>query len=391
MRILVISPTPTHPTLAGNCIRILNLLETLQQLSHEVHFLHVSYSPGDTEAMQRHWGKCFHAYNYKKPWRKYRFHGIPIPDRVSRKIVQHGWLTQTIDQFYDEQLNQLLRDLHGAFQFDVVMVEYVFFSAALDVFPNSVHKLIDTHDIYTDRHTMLKRNGMQVDWFFTNQAEEQKGLQRADMVIAIQDHEQAMLTQILQGSRPVVTVGHFLQPNPQATPHRLQTMLLVGSNNAINTQYFQQFINECWCNLHAQYPTLRLKIVGGVCSQLKPAPGIELLGFVDDLSQAYAAADLVINPLLSGTGLKIKSLEALSFGRALVTTPAGIEGLEPASGQAAVIVENFTAMRDAIEELINDVPRLIEMSHAANELTEQYINKQLASLELAITPPNHAA
>lgn len=384
MRILIVSPTPTHPTNAGNCARIVNLIEALQGLGHEVHFLHVTYTKGNPDAMRAHWGNCFHQYNYQKPWRKYHWHGIPIPDRISRKILNRGWLHQYIDQHYDFGLDAHLRELQQTNKFDAVIVEYVFFSAALNVFPESVHKLIDTHDVYTERHRMLSQNRMQVEWFFTSAPEECKGLQRAHAVLAIQDEENKKLAQILKHSRPVFTVGHFLKPSPQAPTKQLKTLLMVGSGNSLNARYFQRFIDESWRPLHTEHPTLRLNIVGSVCRILTPAPGVELLGFVEDLEHAYAAADLVVNPLQSGTGLKIKSLEALSYGRGLLTTNVGLEGLEDAIDHGACLASSFREMAEAIAQLVSTPERLDAMSQAAGEYATRYQAKQLKALQTAL-------
>ncbi|WP_309397968.1 glycosyltransferase [Cerasicoccus maritimus] len=384
MRFLIISPTPTHPVSAGNCMRIVNLIHALQELGHDVHFLHVTYTQGEPDAMRACWGKNFHEYHYRKPWQKYHWHGIPIPDRISRKILNFGWLHQRIDQMYDHGLDDHLLALQEEHSFDAVMVEYVFFSAALNVFPETVHKLIDTHDVYTDRHLMLSQNNMRVEWFFTIESEERKGLKRAHTVLAIQDEENRKLRQILKHSRPVFTVGHFLPPSPQAPPSQLKTLMIIGSGNSLNIRYFQEFIDNCWNPIFSKHPELRLKIVGSVCQNLKRTPGVELLGFVEKIEQTYADSDLVINPLLTGTGLKIKSLEAISYGRALLTTPIGLEGLEDADGKCAMLATTFKEMAQAIEQLLSTPQRLSAMSQAAAEYAGQYQTKQIQALQTAL-------
>ena len=55
--------------------------------------------------------------------------------------------------------------------------------------------------------------------------------------------------------------------------------------------------------------------------------GVEVAGYVPDLADEYAAARVVINPAVAGTGLKIKTLEALAYLRPLVAWPNGVDGL----------------------------------------------------------------
>ena len=56
------------------------------------------------------------------------------------------------------------------------------------------------------------------------------------------------------------------------------------------------------------------------------------IGFVDDLESLYNDSKIVINPIFEGTGLSIKLHEALAAGRAVVSTPIGCRGIDPASG-----------------------------------------------------------
>lgn len=385
MRILVISPVPTHPTQAGNCVRILNLIQVLEELGHDIHFLHVTYQAGNSAAMLSCFGNRFHSYNYQRPWRKYRFLGLPIPDRISRHIVNWGWLSQHIDQFYDFGLDEYIHELHKKYDYSVAIVEYVFFSAALNALPSTVHKLIDTHDVYTNRHHLLRRSGLAVDWFFTTKREEAKGLLRADCILAIQNEEQKTLESIIQNKRPVNTVGHFLKPVQLPTPVKLKTVLIVGSNNPLNVRYTQSFIDSCWKKFVEGHSECELIIAGGVCSQLGSSINCRLLGFVHDLEEAYTKADLVVNPLLTGTGLKIKSLEALSHGKVLLAASAGLEGLHSAVGKAAILADGFIEMRNELTRLANNPHQLHDMSHAAIRFAKEYQQQQIAALNAAIS------
>lgn len=384
MRVLLISPVPTHPTNAGNCIRILNLMKALETLGHEPHFLHTTFQRGDHHAMRAAFNDRFHEHEYRKPWRRYRLCGIPLPHRVAHHMDYRGWLTQRIDHFYDPTLNESVKQLHAHYQFEAVMVEYVFFSKALDALPTNVRKLIDTHDVYTDRHKLLRKNGMTVDWFFTSRIEECKGLRRADTVIAIQDTEQKTLSDIVNAERQVVTVGHFVKPQAAPLPQRLKKILMVGSNNPLNVCYFQQFIDDCWKPFSKKHPDCELMIGGGVGSEIEPIDQVRILGYVENLSAVYAQSDLVVNPLLTGTGLKIKSLEALAYGRALLSTPAGLEGLSNAIGHGAMQADDFDAMQAALEEFYHNHAKLREYCSAAGSFALQYEREQYHALQQAI-------
>ena len=68
-------------------------------------------------------------------------------------------------------------------------------------------------------------------------------------------------------------------------------------------------------------PHAELAIAGSICEALSGHKDVVLMGMLDDLSTAYESAAIVVNPMQFGTGLKIKSLEAMSYSKPLVTTP----------------------------------------------------------------------
>jgi hypothetical protein len=69
--------------------------------------------------------------------------------------------------------------------------------------------------------------------------------------------------------------------------------------------------------------------------------GVVRLGSVDDLTALYRKARVVINPAVAGTGLKIKTLEALCHLRPIVTWPSGSEGLDPALAALCITTHDW--------------------------------------------------
>ena len=98
----------------------------------------------------------------------------------------------------------------------------------------------------------------------------------------------------------------------------------------MNARGLRDFLRFCWPSIVSAVPGARLLVAGKVCSTVRrPLQNVELLGAVEDLSELYRQAKVVINPAIAGTGLKIKTLEALSYQRPIVTWPTGADGLHP--------------------------------------------------------------
>src|SRR6202011_2414440 len=81
-------------------------------------------------------------------------------------------------------------------------------------------------------------------------------------------------------------------------------------------------------------------------------PGIEVEDFVADVRLAYERAAVVVAPLLASAGTNIKIMEAMAMGKAIVSTPAGINGLDLSAGHDVVVVKTGAEMAEAIRGLL---------------------------------------
>jgi len=387
MRILIITPVPTHPLGSGNAQRILSKERQLTRLGHEVHLAFIPFQQGNMPAMQAHWGNRLTTLPYEKPWKKLRVAGMPVPDRIGVKLTGGGHSIMAIDHHFNEATLDDLRALFDRLQPATAMVEYVFFSRALDAAPPGVHRVVETHDVFSSRHKKFLEAGLHPEWFFTNESEERKGLLRADAIIAIQENEARELRRIAQDARPVYSVSHLSAPTPLPPPDQCASLLYIGSNNTINAQAVRWFLDKVWPLVLAEAPELTFKIAGGVSELEHPTSQVERLGFIDDAAQAYVSSDVVVNPAQTGSGLSIKSIEALYYARPLVTTQAGAMGLPPnPENEAYRLAESAEAMAKAIISLAKKPDQLRAMSLAAATLSQRAFEQSVAELSRAIQP-----
>jgi glycosyltransferase involved in cell wall biosynthesis len=100
-------------------------------------------------------------------------------------------------------------------------------------------------------------------------------------------------------------------------------------------------------------------------------PGIEVEEFVADVRPAYARAEIVVVPLVSSAGTNIKVLEALSMGKAIVTTTKGINGLELISGDAVLVADTPEEFAGAIADLIQQQDRRKQLELRARQVAEE--------------------
>ena len=381
-KLLVISPTPTHPNYAGSRARIQTLLLNLQQLGYEVHLLHIEREKGDAGAMREAWGEHYHVLPYslkrESTIRRYR-------RRLLRRLgSDNGW-RHDIDAIWDKTNEQAIRKLQDQHRFDIVVVEYVFFSRALQLFDDGVLKVLDTHDVFTDRHKLYQARGERPQWFSTSAKDEGRALDRADVVLAIQSSE-ADYFRSLSGTH-VSIVGHTVDVETIPSREQAPRLLYIGSRNPINVRSLDWFISEIFPAVRDEQPNVELVVVGNIANDIAASPGVRKVGIIENLRDAYTLADIVVNPMLFGTGLKIKSLEAMAFGKALVTTGVGAAGLEDEIGDAYVCEDEPANQVREILRLLRDVDSLKATQRSAQAYVQAWNDDTLSNLRAALTEP----
>ncbi|MGG5809502.1 glycosyltransferase [Falsiroseomonas sp. CW058] len=328
MRILVVSPTPSHPQDAGNRARIHALLAGLKAAGHAVHLCLLTReapSLAALGAMRAAWDEV-----------------VEVPHDRARERRSLGALNAIDDWIMPEAEAAFAALAARDPGFDLVLVEYVFLSRALEFFHDGVAKVIDTHDVFAGRAEALEALGLENRFFATTAAEEARGLDRAGLVLAIQAEEAATLRGRTRA--PVLTLGHLpadpRPPLPPRAPDGWVAIGYLGSANPLNTRALGRFLAALDpAGLAAMGG--EVVVAGAAGRDLRPGAGLRLLGPVEDADALLAAVDLVVNPHEGGTGLKIKTVEALARGRPVIGTVEAFAGL-PA--EAA-----FHAARDAAE------------------------------------------
>ena len=150
-----------------------------------------------------------------------------------------------------------------------------------------------------------------------------------------------------------------------------------GMNDVYNREAVNHFASAILPRIRSQVPQFRWRVVGRDPPKLlvdlaaDPNSRVELAGFVDDLRREYADAAIVVVPLTSGGGTKLKVLEAMAMGRAVVTTPIGAEGITVRDGVEMEIADTTEAFSRKTVELLLNPQRAAHMAAAARALAER--------------------
>lgn len=326
MKILIVSDIPTKPITTGARKIINSYIELFKSWGHEVHFLMINkynmrrnYRINIKKAIaetRKEWGDFYHQYDYSLCENVYTNLNI-----ISDKLFHNGY--RKCDDIYPMGLNKEISRLDKIYHFDALLVNYFYLSKALDALPIK-RKALFTHDSFSMHE---KSQNHQAVYYLAKQ-EEQKALSRANYIFAMQNVEAGYFKSLSPHSIVLINYSNYKYHIQSITGNN--NILYLASGTKINLQGIQWFIKEILPLIKQYYPKVRLLIGGEICNLLqeyKTCETIKLMGRVNSLDLFYSLGDIAINPCQLGTGLKIKTFEAISYDKVTLSHPNGLIGI----------------------------------------------------------------
>jgi glycosyltransferase involved in cell wall biosynthesis len=282
-------------------------------------------------------------------------------------------------------LDRLLRSR----RFDVVNVEFPYLGhLRLRQAPAGAATpavVVDSHEIAHELVRQLGRGAglgralyAGLDWRKLRR-EELAAYRSADGVAVCSVADQERILRELPGIRTVVVpnaadVEHYRPRAGDPAPDG-RTVLFFGLLSTLpNVDGIRWFVQEIWPRITRVRPDARLKILGkGAPPEVRAlaAPGIEVVGFVEDLRPHLASAAAVAVPLRLGGGTRLKIVEAMAMARPVVSTTLGAEGIEARPGGEILVADEPEAFAGAVVQLLQDEASGARLGSAARRLAEE--------------------
>lgn len=367
MKILVVSTVQSHPTSSGSAKFISSYTSLLKNLGNEVYFLHVPLVYKDTkeseqgvEESRKFWGNNYFSFR------------MSLLNKITEKI--RDWFYKkfcnyyaSCDTHYVWGLDRYVNKLDSKYHFDACLVNYYWLSK-LNTKINIPKRGIITHDSFT--YNNLRNNVKSNLNLMPN--EEAKALQRCPYIFAMQEDEKILFQRLSPKSKVLVNYCLYEFHNqPVVGNHNL---VFLSSAFVLNINGLNWFLNDIFPSIINKYPDCRLIIGGGICnvvSELSKHPNIDLIGYVDDAEDLYKQGDVAINPTYQGTGLKIKTFEAVSYNKVTMAHPHSITGIYKKSNSPVFTSVNPDEWLHFLDKIWGD-SRNIEAIREHNNI---YINE----------------
>ena len=372
MKILFFYPENPSASIQGNNARAFALLQYFKSKNHKIDYVGIaskSFSEVDLESIKKaDLIENGFLLREDKPISKtlsYLF-TYAIPNKLKGRI-------RDFDRTrfgHKEQFLKILKDN----QYDYIIISYAYWAELIreNKYLKNAKLIIDTHDFLTSQFQNQKR--FNLGKYFNKEIELLNLFQK---VWVISSDENYVFSQFV--SSEVITIPHALQAKFQLNSAKKYDLVYVASSNEHNVKSVKWFFEEVYPKLNHN---LSICVVGKINDHIPELPNVTKMHFVEDLNRVYSESRVAICPMLSGSGLKIKVVEALSFGLPVVCNPRGIDGLINKTNNGCLVTEDATTFSKYIEQLLTDKSFYQQQQTLSENFFVNYLSVESVYLEL---------
>jgi O-antigen biosynthesis protein len=369
LRVLFVSPYPIEPPVHGGAVFMKLSVESLAAMA-DVHLCSMVDSVEQLPAQQRLNEVCASTtFHVRKPM---------------LNIRPSSLLPHAVREFADDDFAWAIHRVIYEQQIDVVQIEYTMMAQYAGAFRHLPCMLFE-HDIYFQSIARGLRQEAEL-WTKLHHIHEYlralryelRVLSRATRVQVCSRENADYLASFLPRLKPRIDADcrtgiRLDQYRFSLRPREAETMLFIGSfRHAPNVDGLRWFITVVLPRVTAMKPNAQLVVVGAdrppALASLLNHPNVRMTGFVTDIREPLSKYAVFVCPILSGSGVRVKLLEAFASGIPAVSTRIGAEGLADMNG-------DFCELADSPDEFARAVVNLFEDQERAGALAARARHK----------------
>lgn len=405
MKLLVIGNRVPWPLHDGGAIATYGMLRSLAENGAEVHFFTFNTKKhfAESATIEKYFGFC-----------KVYTHPLDAGVNVGSALLNLALGgSYHMERYDDAQAALALGDLMDAEGFDSILVEGLYsvpvYLRAVSARRYSTPAAYRAHNLEYQiwaRLATATQNPVK-KWYLSLQAKrlqhyEHRAWQQFPAIVPIVQTDAQAIQQFLQQSepqQPVLAPGthiskikiHTYQPGiaierPFAFIHKPLSLFHIGSMEwQANEQGVLWFLQKVWPLLLVKYPQAQFHLAGKGLQKNDPRffqTGVVNHGEVPDAEDFMHAHGLMIVPIQAGSGIRIKTLEAMALGVPVVSTYVGAQGLAVEHGRELMLADQPADFAQAIANLLANPAIAQQQTTAARAYVEQYHNLKRNTAEL---------
>ena len=357
MRVLYISNKPIFPTIDGGCVAMENFLNCLLHANLKVKHLYI-----ETD--------------------KHPFIKDAYPADISEKITPEGCFINTevrvskaipslfkkgsynIDRFYDRTMEQLIVKTLKSEQFDCIILESLFLTPyTASIKKNTKSKLfVRTHNVESLLWKSFAENtrfGLKKKYLEKLakdlHSHEILTLNNVDGILGISEDDLVAFKQ-LGVQTPFVHIPVAISVDKEQSENGNMLFHLGAMNWQPNIEAVEELI-ELFKELRETNRDLELHIGGSKSKEVVKedrANGVYVDGFIEDLNEFAHTNGILVSPIRSGSGIRIKILEMMAIGIPVITTTLGALGIDHEEAKCLITANTKEELLKACQQLIDN-------------------------------------
>lgn len=342
MKVLLLQSKPFLPVVDGGNEASRALTKELLELNYEMEILTFS---SEKHPFQR---KEFEG----KEWTKLTINNIPINLQTNVSGALSAMLkgnSYNLSRFTHSDWIKKIQDMET--NFDLVIIDSLYAGQEIELIKRKFSKaksVFRTHNveshlwrIQADNETsFLRKKYLEI---LANQLEkrEKKILHQVDLILSISEIDRNMFHN--WGMKNIHLLPYFPDISDSIPESISPDFFFIGSMNwQPNILAHDDLVNSILPKLFELNKEMKMRFAGGHQDQLNKSDSsqIEYHGFIDDKVKFMKESGILLAPIKTGSGVRIKLLEAIALGVPCVTTPKGAEGIEIKHGEGIFIAQN---------------------------------------------------
>jgi glycosyltransferase involved in cell wall biosynthesis len=382
MRVLYLTNKPIYPLVDGGCKAMESFLSCLLENQWEIEHLCIS-----TE--------------------KHPFSLPAYPAELQQKITINSIFVSTkikvnkaflalvkgesysMNRFQSILITRKIQHLIEKKPFDLVILDSLYSTGSLDFLKrqSNLKIIVRTHNV---EHKLWEEKSIRSTnpfkkWYLSTLAKQLKKyeietLQRVNGIATISEQDQSDFEQ-MDIQLPICTIPVAMPNLEKRIDYRPNTFFFIGSMNwEPNKEAVQLLLYTIFPLIQREIPNAQLILAGSFMPQdllAHQQDGVKIIGFVDDLTLFFNSNGILLSPIQSGSGVRVKLIEAMNMGLPIISTSKGAEGILH-EGQL-IIEDNPNNFAQKAVQLYHDSELRAQLgSNAADYAAKNYSTKSIA-------------
>lgn len=388
MKILQVTNKVPYPTKDGGAIACMNLTKGFAHLGHNVTVLSMN--------TVKHHVSLDEIPDSVKDIAKFELVEVPARIQVFTALVNFVFTKKPYNavRFIDNGFGKALVNVLTENSFDVIQLEGLYVCPYIPLIRKKSNATIvyRAHNVEFEIWERAAKMAKRFTRYYLNNLSkrikrfEVSLINSYDLLVPITERDGIILNKLGNTKQKHVSQtgidSSVLIPNSKNLEH--PSLFHIGSLEwAPNQEGLVWFIENSWPRIHKKYPSLKFYIAGrNAPAWLQSkfnAPNIVFEGEVADAYSFMNSKSIMVVPLFSGSGMRIKIIEGMALGKSIVSTSIGAEGIGVSANENILITNDADGFTNKISQLIDDHSFYEKMGRNAIE----FIHKKFDNLAAA--------